>query len=58
MSCVSNCPCTYRSCTRWGKCCECVAYHKDKRQLPACYFSEEAEKTYDRSVENYIRTTK
>ena len=58
MSCVDNCPCTYTSCSHWGKCCECVANHKDKRQLPACYFSEEAEKTYDRSVENYIRTTK
>ncbi|MDA3800003.1 MAG: DUF6485 family protein [Kiritimatiellae bacterium] len=57
MSCVDKCTCTYTSCGRWGKCCECVAYHKDKKQLPACYFSKEAEKTYDRSIENYIRTT-
>ena len=49
-----HCNCTY-SCERKGKCCECVAYHRRRDELPACYFSKEAEATYDRSVEKYMR---
>jgi hypothetical protein len=51
---LKNCPCTYIGCSRKGKCCECLKYHKDKGELPACLFSEEAEKTYDRSIEKFI----
>lgn len=51
---ASKCNCTY-PCERKGLCCECVAYHRDAGELPACYFSREAERTYDRSIENYIR---
>jgi hypothetical protein len=32
-----------------------VKHHREKNALPACYFSEAAEKTYDRSIENFIR---
>lgn len=57
MSCSDKtCPCTFTSCKRRTKCCECVAYHKTKKELPACYFSKEKEKTYDRSIDNYINT--
>jgi len=52
---TAECNCTY-PCERKGKCCDCVAYHRRAGELPACYFSKEAEKTYDRSAENYIRT--
>ncbi len=52
MSCESNkamkCPCTY-SCSKRGKCCECVAYHRRDGEFPACFFSEKAEREYDRS---------
>ena len=51
---VKDCPCTYAGCPRHGNCCQCVAYHRVKNQLPACYFSKEAESVYDRSVEFYI----
>jgi hypothetical protein len=51
----SSCNCTY-PCARKGICCECVAYHRSSGELPACYFSKEAERSYDRSVENYLRT--
>ncbi len=51
----SNCNCTY-PCSRKGRCCECVAYHRQAGELPACYFDSKAEKTYDRSVANYLRT--
>ena len=49
------CNCTY-PCERKGACCECIAYHRAAGELPACYFSREAERTYDRSVEAYLRT--
>jgi hypothetical protein len=49
------CNCTYRGCPRHGICCECLAYHRASGQLPACYFDAEAERTYDRSIENYMK---
>lgn len=48
-----KCKCTYMGCPRRGICCECIAYHLSKRQLPGCVFSEEGEKTYDRSFEHF-----
>ena len=50
-----KCNCTYEPCSRKGICCECIAYHRRANELPACYFSPEVEKTYDRSVKNFIR---
>jgi len=52
------CNCSYEPCERKGICCECITYHRLKGQLPACYFSSEAEKTYDRSIRNFIATHK
>lgn len=49
-----KCPCTY-PCPHHGKCCECVAYHCGRNELPACYFSKEAERTYDRSLAMLLR---
>ncbi len=49
------CNCTYEPCSRKGLCCECIAYHRRDGELPACYFDERAEKTYDRSIENFIK---
>jgi hypothetical protein len=50
-----NCNCTY-PCSRRGLCCECVEYHRASGELPACYFDARTEKTYDRSVEAYLRS--
>ncbi len=50
------CNCSYSSCSKKGICCECIKYHRDRGELPACYFSNEEEKTYDRSIENFIRS--
>lgn len=50
---LEDCTCSY-PCERKGKCCECVTYHKRRGELPACFFSEAAERTYDRSVQNFI----
>jgi hypothetical protein len=51
----ATCTCSY-PCERKGICCECIAYHRASSELPACYFSKAAERSYDRSVENYLRT--
>ena len=50
-----ECPCTY-DCPRHGRCCACVAHHRDHNEgVPGCFFSREAEATYDRSIENLAR---
>lgn len=51
-----NCNCTY-DCPQKGICCECVAYHRKIKQIPACFFDKETEKTYDRSIANFIKNT-
>ena len=52
---ISNCPCTYKGCSKKGKCCDCLKSHLIKRQLPACCFTKDAEKTNDRSFEHFIK---
>lgn len=54
---LENCTCSY-DCSKRGNCCECIKYHRSKRQLPGCFFPEEAEKTYDRSFEHFARLVK
>ena len=51
---VEWCNCSY-TCEKKGICCECVKYHRERGELPACYFDDAAEKTYDRSIENFVR---
>ena len=53
-----DCNCTYEPCSRKGICCECIAYHRKAQQLPACYFPSNVERTYDRSIENFIKCYK
>lgn len=50
-----SCNCSYEPCSRKGVCCDCVKYHVRSRQLPACFFTEKAEKTYDRSFEHFAK---
>jgi hypothetical protein len=49
------CSCSYEPCSRKGICCECIQYHLKNRQVPACFFPEDIEKTYDRSIESFIK---
>ncbi|MCM8760067.1 MAG: DUF6485 family protein [Candidatus Omnitrophica bacterium] len=51
---VKNCTCTYISCNKRGMCCECVAYHRQNGEIPGCFFPPEAERSYDRSIKNFI----
>jgi len=48
------CNCTY-SCSRKGVCCDCISYHRSLGELPACYFPKDAERSGDRTVDNFIR---
>ncbi len=52
---IIECNCSYGSCPRKGICCECVSYHRRAGELPACYFDDSAERTYDRSIDYFVR---
>ncbi|MDH7478672.1 MAG: DUF6485 family protein [Syntrophomonadaceae bacterium] len=54
----SDCTCSYEPCSRKGLCCQCVAYHRKRNELPGCFFPQEIERTYNRSIQNYIRHQK
>lgn len=51
---TNRCTCTYEPCSRKGKCCECIAYHKKNGEVPGCLFSDETERTYDRSIACFV----
>jgi hypothetical protein len=51
----SICNCSYEPCSRKGICCECIQYHLRIRELPACCFPDDVEKTYDRSFERFAQ---
>ena len=50
-----HCACTNNACPSWGDCRPCVARHRDRKEIPGCFFTAAGEKTYDRSVENFIK---
>jgi hypothetical protein len=51
---LEKCNCTYEPCNKKGKCCECLSYHWNMKELPACLFPPDVEKTYDRSLKRFI----
>ncbi len=51
---LSICNCTF-SCGKKGYCCDCIKYHKSLGEFPACFFPKDAERTGDRSVDNFIK---
>lgn len=55
---LERCNCSYGGCGKKGLCCECLNYHLAMKQLPACCFPNEVEKTYDRSFEAFARAWK
>ena len=52
---AKKCTCSYAGCDRHALCCDCLHYHLAKKQLPACCFPPDVEKTYDRSFDAFIR---
>ncbi len=53
-----DCTCTYMSCSKRGMCCDCVAHHRENGEIPGCFFTAAGERTYDRSIANFIKTYK
>ncbi|MBN2467238.1 MAG: hypothetical protein JXD19_03710 [Deltaproteobacteria bacterium] len=49
-----QCNCSYEPCSRKGICCECLNYHRQMGELPACFFPDDIERTYDRSIETFV----
>lgn len=54
----AKCNCTYEPCSRKGRCCECIAYHQEMEELPACAFPPEIERAYDRSFKRFAEWVK
>ena len=55
---LKNCNCTYEPCDKKGICCECIKFHLKNNELPACFFPDDVEKTFDRSFKKFIETNK
>jgi len=55
---MAVCTCTYEPCSRKGRCCECLQYHWQNRELPGCMFPASVEKTYDRSLRRFLQCYK
>jgi len=53
-----KCICSFEPCSRKGICCECIEYHWNHQELPACFFPEDVEKTYDRSLRRFVQIHK
>jgi hypothetical protein len=53
---LSACTCSYEPCSRKGKCCACIAFHRTSGELPGCLFTPEVERTYDRSAEAFRKS--
>jgi hypothetical protein len=51
---IKRCNCTYEPCSRKGLCCECLKYHWDMQEMPACFFPDTIERTYDRSLRRFL----
>lgn len=47
------CNCSY-PCGKKGICCDCLHSHRIHGELPACYFPDDVESTYDRSIEKFM----
>ena len=51
-----GCTCTATTCSNWGICCDCVRYHRENGEIPGCFFTSASERTWDRSIENFVKT--
>lgn len=52
---LMSCNCSYEPCSRKGNCCDCISYHLKSRELPACCFPNDVERTYNRSFEMFAQ---
>ena len=45
-------------CGKKGMCCDCLRTHLSNGEFPACFFPDDVERTYDRSIDNFIKIYK
>ena len=50
-----RCNCTYEPCSKKGLCCDCLQYHLNSGEMPACFFPDDIERGYNRSVANFVK---
>ncbi|MDY6906723.1 MAG: DUF6485 family protein [Chloroflexota bacterium] len=50
-----TCTCTYEPCSRKGKCCECIQYHRRHGEIPGCLFPPHIERSFDRSIARFVQ---
>lgn len=50
-----DCTCTATTCLSRGVCCDCIRYHREQNEVPGCLFPIAAERSYDRSIANFVR---
>lgn len=50
-----DCSCTATTCSTRGVCCDCIRYHREQKEVPGCLFPAAAERSYDRSIANFVR---
>jgi Domain of unknown function (DUF6485) len=50
-----HCSCTYAACDKRGNCCQCVTFHRQRDELPGCFFSAVGERSYDRSLAHFLK---
>ncbi len=53
---LKKCSCSYSSCSKKGRCCDCLTMHFSSGELPGCLFPADVEATYNRSIETFIET--
>ncbi len=53
-----KCNCSYDPCAKKGICCECLTYHLDMEELPACCFPDNVERSWDRSFKKFVEIHK
>ncbi len=53
-----RCNCSYDPCSRKGVCCECLSYHLAMKELPACCFPDNVERSFDRSFRKFVEIHK
>lgn len=51
---LADCTCGSATCPRRGKCCECVANHRAKGQLPGCLMPQELRDRGSRSIKDFV----
>ena len=53
-----GCTCTCTSCGNRGICCDCVRHHRENGEIAGCFFPPAGERSYDRSIKNFILSYK